>query len=345
LTKEADANLTDEAMSASDLRISVIVPARDEEASIRALVERLLAQTRRAAEIVVADAGSHDRTAEIVAEFARQDESVRLVRAGESLPGRARNVAIGQARGEWFAFVDAGTLPAVDWLELMAKEVERDASVEVVFGAWEPRVSNFFEECAAIAYAYESPVELGGVTISPPCVGSSLVRRAVWQSVGGFREELRAGEDILFMDEIARGHFRTAYAPHAVVAWEMPPDARATFRRFCTYSRHNLRAGLWRRWHATIITRYAVLALIAVPAVIFGARWLAIVCALWLLMLAARAVAASQRKRGVFKTTRARAALRFLALVPFIALIDAATLSGALQWLVSDRTMKGERER
>lgn len=343
MADEAANETANEAARAGDLRISVIVPARDEEASIGALVERLLAQTRRATKIVVADAGSRDRTAEIVAEFASRDHSVRLVRAGASLPGRARNTAIAHASGEWLAFVDAGTLPAVDWLELLAREVERDATVEVVFGAWEPRVTNFFEECAAIVYAYEPPVEIEGVKISPPCVGSTLVRREVWQGVGGFREELRAGEDILFMDEIARAQFRTGYAPRALVAWEMPATVGATFRRFRTYSRHNLRAGLWRRWHRTILTRYALLLLAAVPVVFVGTRWLAVVLALWLSMLVARAAVAAYRKRGVFKTTKARAALRFVALVPLIALIDEATLAGALQWLVHDRTMKHER--
>jgi cellulose synthase/poly-beta-1,6-N-acetylglucosamine synthase-like glycosyltransferase len=324
------------------LTISVVVPARDEEASIRALLERLLRQTRRADEIIVTDGGSRDRTAEIVAEFERCSEAVRLIRAGEALPGRGRNLAAGHASSEWLAFVDAGTLPASDWLELLASEVEREPTVDVVFGAWEPRVESFFEECAAIAYAYELPVEIDGIRISPPCVGSSMVRREVWQRVGGFAEDLRAGEDILFMDEIGGGRYRMAYAPRAVVAWEMPPTLLATFTRFRVYSRHNLRAGLWRRWHAAIVTRYALLALVALSSMALGARMIAFAFALWLLMLTARAAAASYRKRGIFKTTLMRGALRFIALLPLIAAIDAATLVGALHWLVVDRRMKDE---
>jgi cellulose synthase/poly-beta-1,6-N-acetylglucosamine synthase-like glycosyltransferase len=333
-------SVIEEATKTNELTISIIIPAKDEEASIRALLERLLLQTRRAEEIIVTDGGSRDRTTEIVEEFAQRGEAVRLIRAGAALPGRGRNLAAGRASSEWLAFVDAGTLPADDWLELLASEVERDPSVEVVFGAWEPRVESFFEECAAIAYAYELPVELDGVKISPPCVGSSMVRREVWQRVGGFAEDLRAGEDVLFMDKISDGQFRTAYAPRAVVAWEMPPTLLATFKRFRVYSRHNLRAGLWRRWHAAITMRYALLALVALSSIAFGARMIVVAFALCLLMLTARAAAASYRKRGVFKTTLMRGALRFVALAPIIAVIDAATLVGALHWLVADRTMK-----
>jgi cellulose synthase/poly-beta-1,6-N-acetylglucosamine synthase-like glycosyltransferase len=336
-------NVIEEATKTNELTISIIIPARDEEASICALLERLLRQTRRAEEIIVTDGGSRDRTPEIIEEFAQRAGPVRLIRAGAALPGRGRNLAAGRATSGWLAFVDAGTLPASDWLELLAAEVERDPSVDVVFGAWKPRVESFFEECAGVAYAYESPVEFAGVKISPPCVGSSMVRREVWQRVGGFAEDLRAGEDILFMDKISDGQFRTAYAPRAVVAWEMPPTLLATFTRFRVYSRHNLRAGLWRRWHAAIITRYVLVALVALSSVALGARMIAVAFALWLLMLTARAAAASYRKRGVFKTTLMRGALRFIALVPIIAVIDAATLVGALHWLVVDRRMKIER--
>ncbi|MDT7542260.1 MAG: hypothetical protein QOE33_2164 [Acidobacteriota bacterium] len=335
--------LIEEATHTNELKISVISPARDEEATIGPLLERLLAQTLCAAEIVIADGGSRDRTAEIVEEFARRDATVRLIRAGPALPGHGRNLAVARASSEWLAFVDAGTLPAYDWLELLAAEAERDPSVEVVFGAWEPGIESFFEECAAIAYAYELPIEIDGVKISPPCIGSSMMRRAVWQSVGGFAEDLRSGEDILFLEGIGDGRFRIAYAPRAVVAWQMPPTLRSTFTRFRIYSRHNLRAGLWRQWHASIVTRYALIALVALSSIAFGTRMIAAGFALWLLMLVARAVAASYRKRGVFKTTPMRGALRFIALVPLIAVIDTATLLGALHWLVADRTMKSKR--
>jgi cellulose synthase/poly-beta-1,6-N-acetylglucosamine synthase-like glycosyltransferase len=319
------------------LRISVVVPVRDEEGSIRALLDALLAQTRPACEIVITDGGSRDHTTDIIEECAREGAMIRLIRAGAALPGRGRNLAAEQATSEWLAFIDAGTHPAADWIELLAAQVENDPSVDAVFGAWEPRVESFFEECAAIAYAYESPVERGGVLISPPCVGSSLVRREAWREVGGFAEDLRSGEDILFMEKIERGKFRVAYARRAVVRWDAPPTLWLTFKRFALYSRHNLRAGLWRQWHAAVLGRYVLLLCALLPAFAFGAWWLAIVALLWLLMLAARAVVASYRKRGAIKGGRVRVALRLVALVPLIATIDAATITGALHWLLADK--------
>lgn len=329
--------MADSTARIGEIKISVLVPVRDEEDSIRVLLDGLLRQTRRADEIVITDGGSRDRTAEIVDEYVSRGEPVRLIRAGAALPGRGRNLAAGRASSEWFAFVDAGTRPAPDWLEALASAVERDPAVEAVFGSWEPITDSFFKECAAIAYAYAPPVELGGVHITPPCVGSSLVRRRVWREVGGFAEELRSGEDILFMENITAGKFRVAYAPRALVSWEMQPTLWRTFKRFALYSRHNLRAGLWRQWHAAVVGRYALLLTCALATLALGARWLWGVASLWLLMQVARAVVALRRNRRSFPARPARNAARLLLLVPVISALDAATLLGALHWAVADR--------
>jgi cellulose synthase/poly-beta-1,6-N-acetylglucosamine synthase-like glycosyltransferase len=329
--------MTDSTAGTNRLRISVIIPVRDEEDTIRALLDRLLAQTRPADEVIITDGGSKDRTPDIIDEYVGAGAPVRLIRAGAALPGRGRNLAAERATSEWLAFIDAGTRPVADWIELLVKQVESDASVDVVFGAWEPRVESFFEECAAVAYAFELPVVRDGVLISPPCVGSSLVRREVWREVGGFAEDLRSGEDILFMDKIDAGKFPVAYAPRAIVRWDAPPTIGQTFKRFALYSRHNLRAGLWREWHATVLGRYVLLLVALVSALAFGARWIAVVALLWLLLIAARAVVATYRKRGIIKRGRLRGALRLVALVPLIATIDAATITGALHWLFADK--------
>ena len=84
------------------MRISVAVPVRNEADNIGSLIRRLLTQTLPPDEIVIADGGSTDSTAEIVADFIAQGAPVRLIRAGDALPGRGRNLAsadLGRADG------------------------------------------------------------------------------------------------------------------------------------------------------------------------------------------------------------------------------------------------------
>lgn len=96
-------------------RVSVLVPARSEEATIASCLTNLLAQDHPALEIVVLDDGSTDATAEIVRSFA--DRGVRLV-TGQPLPEgwTGKNWACHQlsqvATGDLLCFVDADTLLA-----------------------------------------------------------------------------------------------------------------------------------------------------------------------------------------------------------------------------------------
>jgi len=94
--------------------VSVLVPARNEAHNIRRCLESLLTQDYPLLEVVVLDDGSTDGTPEIVAEMARRDPRLRLVR-GQPLPQdwMGKNFACHQlarlARGEWLLFTDADT--------------------------------------------------------------------------------------------------------------------------------------------------------------------------------------------------------------------------------------------
>src|ERR1041384_8582995 len=102
------------------MKVSVVVPVRDEEASIRELLDSLLAQTRPPDEIVIADGGSIDATPQISEDYIRQGAPVRLIRAGPALPGRGRNLGAAQASFEWLAVTASGLPLANNWLETPA---------------------------------------------------------------------------------------------------------------------------------------------------------------------------------------------------------------------------------
>src|SRR5688572_13053656 len=224
------------------MRISVIVPVRNEEHSIRALLDGLFNQTRLPDEVVITDGGSTDKTAEIIEDYIERGFPVRLIREKAALPGRGRNVAVGHAAGEWLAFTDAGIRPDRDWLGRLVSRAEAD-DADVVYGGWEPVTDTFFTECAAISYV-PPPGRRGDAVIRPRFIASSLMRRSVWEAVGGFPEHLRSAEDLVFMNKVADEGFRIAYAPRAMVRWSLQPTLSRTFQRFVSYARNNIRAGL-----------------------------------------------------------------------------------------------------
>lgn len=111
--------------------VSVLIPARDEEATIGASVEAVLASRGVELEVVVLDDHSNDRTAEIVRELAARDGRVRLVTA-PALPSgwNGKQHACWRlahaARHDLFVFLDADVRLAPDALERLAGTFEDD---------------------------------------------------------------------------------------------------------------------------------------------------------------------------------------------------------------------------
>ena len=106
--------------------ISVLVPARNEDASIAACVDALLAQDYPNLEIIVLDDDSTDRTAATV--LARRDPRLRLA-TGAALPegwtGKnwACHQLATQAHGDVLCFIDATAMLSPDALSRAAGEL------------------------------------------------------------------------------------------------------------------------------------------------------------------------------------------------------------------------------
>lgn len=96
------------------IRVSVVVPARDEEASIAACVESLAAQPE-ITEIIVVNDQSSDGTGDILRGLAGKVSHLRVLDAGAPPPGwvgKNHAVAIGaeRATSPWLLFTDADAL-------------------------------------------------------------------------------------------------------------------------------------------------------------------------------------------------------------------------------------------
>jgi len=109
--------------------VTLIVTVRNEEASIDALLDSLLAGSRAPDEIVVADGGSTDRTAERLRARAGADARVRFL----SAPGNrsvGRNAAVRAARSALIACTDAGVQVEPTWLERITAPFGADGGAD-----------------------------------------------------------------------------------------------------------------------------------------------------------------------------------------------------------------------
>lgn len=93
------------------IKVSVITPVYNMRNYIKNTIESVLNQTIKELEMVCIDDGSTDNSSEIVEKYVRKDERVRLLRITNQGAGKARNLGISIAQGEYVFFLDAD-----DWL-------------------------------------------------------------------------------------------------------------------------------------------------------------------------------------------------------------------------------------
>jgi poly-beta-1,6-N-acetyl-D-glucosamine synthase len=117
--------------SLPQIKISVIIPARDEEKNIGQLLSALQEQTYPASlfEMIVVDDHSTDATASIVQQF----ERVKLIQLKEdginSYKKKAIETGIAVATGGLIVTTDADCLPSRNWLKILASFKEKKGSV------------------------------------------------------------------------------------------------------------------------------------------------------------------------------------------------------------------------
>jgi glycosyltransferase involved in cell wall biosynthesis len=98
--------------------VSVIMPAYNAEKTIEKSIRSVLMQTHRNLELIVADDGSTDGTADIVEKIAAEDNRVKLLRNAENRGCYfVRNDALRVSKGNYIAIQDADDISLKDRLE------------------------------------------------------------------------------------------------------------------------------------------------------------------------------------------------------------------------------------
>ncbi|HMQ04642.1 MAG TPA: glycosyltransferase [Pyrinomonadaceae bacterium] len=308
----------------SRILVSIVIPVRDEEATINELFESIARQSYKPDEVVIVDGGSNDGTVRIIEGLAgTQPFTVRLVRTDNATPGRGRNLGIEAAANEWIALTDAGIRLEDNWLELLVRASER---ADLVLGNYSPVTDTFFTKCAAFAYVPPT----NGSGIRGRFIASSMIKKSVWKAVGGF-PDLRAAEDLIFIEKVEKAGFRVVQAPDAKVHWQLRPDLTSTFRKFALYSKHNVLAGRQWDWHYGLLRQYLLLLPFLLLTIFHSYWWLAAVL-VWLSLRSLKRVTGHINEFGA--TTVLNPIVLFC-VGSLLLTIDAATFLGWVQARIS----------
>jgi glycosyltransferase involved in cell wall biosynthesis len=208
-------------------RASVVVAARNAAGAIGDCLASLAALDYPRVEVIVADDGSTDETAEV----ARRAGAT--VVAGEGLgPAAARNAGVRASSGEIVAFTDADCTVEPSWLRELASTLTAVNAASAggpqrnVFAnpSWAPAIEAFFRASSAVAEYTRSHGEARAVPHNASC--SSAYWRGDFLAVGGFTPGLWPGEDVDLDYRLRRIGRPAFFVPGAVVVHHRPGGLR-----------------------------------------------------------------------------------------------------------------------
>ncbi len=216
---------------------SVVIPAFNAEKTLPGCLESLAYQlpVQGGYEVIVADDGSADGTAEAARRF-----GVRYVRQPNRGPASARNRGARLARGKIILFTDADCVPEADWVREMTRPFG-DERVVGVKGVYKTRQKALIARFAQAEFEDRYDLLKTHEAIDMVDTYAAAFRRDVFLEAGGFDERFPEAnnEDTDLSYRLAGAGHRLVFNPEACVI-HLHPD------RLGKYLGVKFRRGYWR---------------------------------------------------------------------------------------------------
>lgn len=198
------------------MRVSVVIPAWNAEATIAETLESIARQTLPAGEVILVDDGSTDATVDVAR---RVRPEIRVFRQRQAGPAAALNRGVRECSGPLLAFLDADDLWVPEKLETQLAILEDDPHADAVIGKVEMFLCPSVNAEAARRYRLPEQPQVARL------MGALLVRRAAFDRVGAFAEDLRLGYSIDWFDRAHSTGIRFAVPEDTVFRRRIRPGS------------------------------------------------------------------------------------------------------------------------
>lgn len=194
--------------------VSIIIPVKNCIAYIEEALQSVLQQSFTDFELLIIDDGSTDADYK---KFENLDSRIRVIRLEGLGVSKARNTGMLSANGDLIAFLDADDIWFPGKLEAQVRYFSEHPEVGVVFGAfkrWTENADGLFEpaqalvtDCSIVSGCDEARSGwlycklLDGLLVG---MNTAIVRRKVYEAIGGFNEDMPQGEDYDFWLKASR---------------------------------------------------------------------------------------------------------------------------------------------
>ncbi len=180
---------------------TLVVPVLNEADSIGELLMAIEHQIKKPNQIIFVDGGSSDSTLNIINTWISKnklpDHLIEVMHNPKGLPGSNRNMGVKNAIHDWIIFLDAGISPRANWISELVSWIQAGNSW-YAYGLCEfDGQSDFQKTVCALTY---------GVGSVHPVIPASIFHKKIFDEIGYFPENLRAGEDLVWMRKLAKSY-------------------------------------------------------------------------------------------------------------------------------------------
>jgi succinoglycan biosynthesis protein ExoA len=227
----------------SDL-VTVVVPARNEEAFIGSCLDSILAQRDVNLQIVVVDGASIDGTAKIVQSHAERDSRIEYLFNPDANIPMSLNLALSVAKGRWLVRIDAHSKVPPDYVSRAVQHLRtgkwggvggRKDGVGVT-AAGRAIAAAMASRWAGSVYHY------GTETRVVQHVPFGAYPTALVRELGGWDERIPANEDFEFDYRVRKEKGQDLlFDPLLVISWHCRESIAELFHQYLRYGRGKAR--------------------------------------------------------------------------------------------------------
>ena len=248
-------------------RLSIIVPAYNEEVNAVRSLESLLRLDYPDFEVVFVDDGSKDATHALVAAAFAGHPQVRVLTKPNGGKASALNYGIARADSEFMVCIDADTQLDPAALRQLMSHFDSPLVGAVAGNVKVGNERNLLTRWQAIEYITSQNFDrrafelLGCITVVPGAIGA--FRREALRLAGGFTTDTLA-EDCDLTIRLQRVGFAIGYAPRAVAVTEAPETVGMFLKQRFRWS-FGIMQSFWKHRDLCLNPRYGTLGLVAFP--------------------------------------------------------------------------------
>ena len=173
-------------MSNNEL-VSVVIPCFNDKDYIVETLNSVINQTYKNIEIIIVDDGSDEKTKQCLRMLS--SEKVQIISQGNKGLSAARNTGFRVAKGEYVLTIDSDDTVESKFLEKATLLLNKND----ILGAVSSHVSVFRNPNRIISIHKPRGGELHDFLFENNSVSFALIRKKVWEEVGGYDEKMRTG--------------------------------------------------------------------------------------------------------------------------------------------------------